>query len=188
MPEPINDELQQQINASVSELLTFLADDDEATRLQVLMALTRIENLSVIAANVPRLFNAVVVLLFDESPEIRTFAAILVGRFDEPRGTDPLMHCVTNANEVPTVRNAALASMLEFSELPEPTVEQLRNVSLELLQTATDDELRATATWVLGRLPGNAAVICALTSAMDDNYEWVQKYAAESLSLLAHQN
>jgi HEAT repeat protein len=184
----MDEELQSKLNSSITELIGYLADDDAETRLQVLMALTRIDDLRAAAEQVPRLFNAIIVLLFDANPEVRTFAAILVGRFDDSRGVEPLLHSLTDTEEIATVRNAALVALMEFSELPAPVVAQLRNISLELLQTVEDDEFRATAAWVLGRMPYDVAASEALSVALDDRYEWVRKYAEESLALFAQRN
>jgi HEAT repeat protein len=62
-------------------------------------------------------------------------------------------------------------------------LQDLRAALLELLRNASDDELRATAAWTLGRLPSNPAIVDALIAALADPYEWVVSYAVESLAL-----
>jgi HEAT repeat protein len=77
----------------------------------------------------------------------------------------------------------ALANLAEDSALPdEPAA---RGVLISLLRdTSTPDEVRAACAWSLGRFECNGSSVDALCDALEDDYDWVVRYAIESLALL----
>jgi HEAT repeat protein len=149
------------LTQAVPHLLEHLSTEkDEAVLSNTVVALARIGE--------PEGLTRVLEILQDESQssKLRISAAIGFGEYFEEQSLSE-------------------AKRLDMGGAKDSALEEAVSATLlSLLRTAPDDELRATAAWTLGRLPQSPQAIDALTQVQDDPYEWVVKYATESLAIL----
>lgn len=135
-----------------------------------------------------RAFEALVECMKDPNENVGANCAWALGQIPTTRCLEEL--CVIAADEkmVNAIRVAAVTSIGERSErfgfditTDSALIERARSVLLELLD-AEDDELRAASIWTLGHFPADKETTQRIIEALEDEYEWVVRYAIEALS------
>lgn len=135
-----------------------------------------------------RAYEALVECLKDPNERVAVNCAWALGQIPTTRCLDKLCELVADEGVAPAIRVAAATSIGERSEragfditVDAALIEKARLVLLEALDSE-EDELRAACIWTLGHFPADKETTERVIEALDDEYEWVVRYAIEALS------
>ncbi len=135
-----------------------------------------------------RAYEALVECLGDPNERVGVNCAWSLGQIPTTRCLDKLIELVGDMQRPPAIRVAAATAIGERSELPgfdittdAALIERARVTLLGALGD-DEDELRAACIWTLGHFPADKQTTEACIEALDDDYEWVVRYAIEALA------
>lgn len=135
-----------------------------------------------------RAYEALVECLNDPNERVGVNCAWSLGQIPTTRCLDKLCELVTDNGVASAIRVAAATAIGERSELVgfdittnDAFIEQARVALLGALGDE-EDELRAACVWTLGHFPADKQTTEACIEALDDDYEWVVRYAIEALA------
>lgn len=135
-----------------------------------------------------RAFEPLVTCLNDPCEQVAVNCVWALGQLPGARSIDQLVSVASDKAAAAAVRTAAATAIGENAASQDGAllndsrlVEKARTALLPLLEEA-DDELRATGVWALGHLPHSDEAVTAFIDALDDEYEWVVRYAIEALA------
>ena len=135
-----------------------------------------------------RAFEALVECLGDPNERAGVNCAWSLGQIPTTRCLDKLCEVVADNEVAPAIRVAAATAIGERSELPGfdittdgALIEQARVALLDAMDDE-EGELRAACIWTLGHFPVDKQTTEACIEALDDDYEWVVRYAIEALA------
>ena len=135
-----------------------------------------------------RALEPLVSCLSDPCEQVAVNCVWALGQLQSPKAASCLVDVIADATVSNAVRTAAVTAAGENASsqqspllADEQLCERARTSLLELVR-CEDDELRATSIWTLGHLPSNSQAVDAFIDALQDNYEWVVRYAIEALA------
>lgn len=135
-----------------------------------------------------RAFEALVECLNDPNERVAVNCAWSLGQIPTTRCLDKLCEIVADKTIAPSIRVAAATAIGERSELAgfdittdDALIEQARVALLGALGDK-EGELRAACVWTLGHFPADKETTELCIEALDDDYEWVVRYAIEALA------
>ena len=135
-----------------------------------------------------RAFEPLVECLNDPSEQVAVNCAWAFGQIPTKRCLDKLLELIADSQAAPAVRAAAATAVGERSELPgsdiatsDAIIERVRVVLLDAFEEDADD-LRAAAVWAAGHLPYDKQTLYACIDLLEDEHEWVVRYAIEALA------
>lgn len=135
-----------------------------------------------------RAFEALVECLKDPNERVAVNCAWALGQIPTTRCLDKLVELVGDDETAPAVRAAAAMAIGERSELAgydiTTSAELIERARVALLGTldADEDELRAACVWTLGHFPADKQTTQECIGLLEDEYEWVVRYAIEALA------
>lgn len=135
-----------------------------------------------------RAYEALVECLNDPNERVGVNCAWSLGQIPTTRCLDKLCELVIDNGVASAIRVAAATVIGERSELVGfdittngALIEQARVALLGALGDE-EGELRAACVWTLGHFPADKQTTEACIEALDDDYEWVVRYAIEALA------
>ena len=135
-----------------------------------------------------RAYEALVECLNDPNERVGVNCAWSLGQIPTTRCLDKLCELVIDNGVASAIRVAAATAIGERSELVGfdittngALIEQARVALLGALGDE-EGELRAACVWTLGHFPADKQTTEACIEALDDDYEWVVRYAIEALA------
>lgn len=138
-----------------------------------------------------RAFEALVECLKDPNERVAVNCAWALGQIPTTRCLDKLIELVGDQGVAPAIRTAAAMAIGERSELAgydittsAELIERAR-IALHEALASEHDELRAASIWTLGHFPPDKETTQLAIEALDDEYEWVVRYAIEALAHFA---
>lgn len=141
-----------------------------------------------VSSETSRAFEALVECLGDPNERVGVNCAWSLGQIPTTRCLDKLCEVVADNEVAPAIRVAAATAIGERSELPGfdittdgALIEQARVALLDAMDDE-EGELRAACIWTLGHFPVDKQTTEACIEALDDDYEWVVRYAIEALA------
>lgn len=135
-----------------------------------------------------RAFEALVEGLRDPNERVAANCAWALGQIIVPRSLDQLLETAADAEAPAVVRVAAVTAIGERAVLPtsdiadNPALTERARVTLINALDEDEDELRAASVWTLGHLPADKQTVELVIECLDDEYEWVVRYAVEALA------
>ena len=196
---------------SFEMLVGFTKDDDPKARALAVMGLARMAGPCAFAPVVVALFDpvdevrttcaAALGMMNDErafeplveglkDPCAQTAANCVwaLGQIDARRCLDMVLELVCDTSRPLHVRVAAATAVGERCEKPgsdiasHVAVQERARARLTDVLGEDEGELRAAAVWSLGHLPFDAQTVKACIEALEDDDEWVVRYAVEALA------
>lgn len=138
-----------------------------------------------------RAFEALVECLKDPNERVAVNCAWALGQIPTTRCLDELVELVADDEVVPSIRVAAATAIGERSEregfditMDLGLIERARVPLLDALASDVD-ELRAACAWTLGHFPADKQTTQACIELLEDDYDWVVRYAIEALAHFA---
>lgn len=135
-----------------------------------------------------RAFEPLVECLKDPCEQVAVNCAWALGQLSNTRGLNKLLELIADTELPSAVRAAAATATGERAELAgsdlatsDALIERTRVVLLNAFDD-DDDELRAAAVWSIGHLPYDKQTLYACLDMLEDDYEWVVRYAIEALA------
>lgn len=135
-----------------------------------------------------RAFEPLVSCLNDPCEQVAVNCVWALGQLSGARPGRQLVDIALDEDASAPVRTAAVTAIGEAAQSAQSAVSSddslnndARDALTSLLQ-ADDDELRATSIWALGHFPHSDAAVDGFIAALDDEYEWVVRYAIEALA------
>lgn len=135
-----------------------------------------------------RAFEALVEGLDDPCEQVSVNCAWAMGQIPDSRCLDKLFEIVADESLTPMIRTAAITALGERSAIQgsdlatsDELIEQARVLVLNTLDDESR-ELRAACVWMLGHLPADKQTIDMCIELLEDEYEWVVRYAIEALA------
>lgn len=135
-----------------------------------------------------RAYEALVECLHDPNERVAVNCAWSLGQIPTTRCLDKLCEIVVDTEVTPAIRVAAATAIGERSERAGFDIttngELIERVRVALLGAIddVDGELRAACIWTLGHFPADKQTTETCIEALDDEYEWVVRYAIEALA------
>lgn len=136
-----------------------------------------------------RAIEPLLACLDDPCEQVAVNCIWALGQLPSQKAAESLLALLENQDLALTLRTAAVTAVGErISAEGNDIVSSAEllpraKAALLALTSAEDDELRATSTWAFGHLPKDEAVVNALIIALQDEYEWVVRYAIEALAV-----
>lgn len=193
-------------------LIEFTKDEDARSRATAIAGLAKIRDPKGFAPVLVALFDpvdevrvtaATALGVFEDDRAIEPLMACLddpceqvavnciwaLGQLPSQKAAENLVGILENESLSLSLRTAAVTAVGERISAEENDIvasDALATrvkTALFALMKAEDDELRATSTWAFGHLPKDEPAINALIAALQDEYEWVVRYAIEALAV-----
>lgn len=135
-----------------------------------------------------RAYEPLVECLGDPNVRVGANCAWSLGQIPATRCLEKLCEVVRDEGVADGIRVAAATAIGERSALQgfditfdDALIERARVALLEAIH-ASDGELRAACVWTLGRFPADKETTQLCIELLDDEYEWVVRYAIEALA------
>lgn len=135
-----------------------------------------------------RAYEPLVECISDPNERVGANCAWSLGQIPTTRCLEKLCEVVRDADVPDGIRTAAATAIGERSALRgfDITVDDalIESARVALLETipASSCELRAACVWTLGHLPADKETTQLCIELLDDEYEWVVRYAIEALA------
>lgn len=196
---------------SLDLLIEFTKDDDPLTRAMAIAGLAKardprgfapvlvalfdpVDEVRAAAATAlgifadPRAVEPLLQGLEDPAAEVAANCVWALGQIPDAQCLETLIALVAGADERIELRRAAATALGERSALAgsdlatdDALIERARVILLNALEDA-DGELRAACTWTLGHLPADKQTTETCIELLEDEHEWVVRYAIEALA------
>lgn len=196
---------------SIELLIEFTHDDDPRTRAMAIAGLAKLADMRGFAPTLVCLFDPVdevraaaatalgifgddrayeplVECLKDPNERVAVNCAWSLGQIPTMRCLEKLCEVVVDEEVPASIRTAAATAIGERSALPGSDIATslglIEKARIALLDAVEDDdgELRAASVWALGHFPADKQTTEVCIELLDDDYEWVVRYAIEALA------
>lgn len=197
---------------SLELLIEFTKDDDPRTRAMALAGLAKardprgfapvlvtmfdpVDEVRAAAATAlgifgdERAYEPLVQGLEDANEMVAVNCAWALGQIPVTKCLEMLLGVVADATMPAAVRTAAATAVGERSALSgsdlatsDTLIERSRIMLLNVISEDEDGELRAACVWTLGHFPADKQTTETCIELLEDDYEWVVRYAIEALA------
>ncbi len=135
-----------------------------------------------------RAYEPLVESLKDPNDKVASNCAWSLGQIPTTRCLEKLCEILQDTEMSPGIRAAAATAIGERSAIAGSDIatsdELIEQARIALLNTVEDeaDELRAACVWTLGHFPPDKQTTQVCIDLLEDEYEWVVRYAIEALA------
>ncbi len=135
-----------------------------------------------------RAYEPLVESLKDPNEKVAVNCAWAFGQIPTIRCFDKLCDILQDKDMAPAIRTAAATAIGERSAIAgsdiatsDELIERARVILFNTIEEGTD-ELRAACVWTLGHFPPDKQTTQVCIDLLEDEYEWVVRYAIEALA------
>ena len=135
-----------------------------------------------------RAYEPLVEGLKDPNEKVAANCTWAFGQIPTARCLEKLCEILQDKDMAPAIRTAAATAIGERSAIAgsdiatsDELIERARIVLLNTTEQGTD-ELRAACVWTLGHFPADKQTTQVCIELLEDDYEWVVRYAIEALA------